>query len=419
MIDKIRKYYECFGLHETLKKILRYISVSIRTTYACNGVYSYDINEKKNIVNKVHQIYIFCDDEYIKISDGIKNIINTLNEHGFGVNYVSSTKIKSGKLLPLNSYFVIDDMSDKDLFNIDDSIYIFNSSCEKVKIIRDKCMTQKKLIIDINNKCISIDGILNKVYATKNVGNFVNNISIVVLNYNNKFVIDKCIDSLIKYNKRYSYEIIVVDNKSTDGSYETLKSKYKNSIRLFRNVKNGCSSGRNLGVSKSNKEYILFLDSDQWVCDDYWLDTFIDIMRYNDNIGAVGWAGGWFNKKGYAYHTFDNFEYRYMPPQGLFRKDIGYLGSGGMFLKKDVFFKTGGFDEHYDPTCYEDTDLSLSIRNLGFDLVYSPYISIMHNAHQTTKEGSQKHNQLINEKGAYFVKKWKSKNANLLKKYIK
>ena len=206
--------------------------------------------------------------------------------------------------------------------------------------------------------------------------------------------------------------ISVVDNQSTDGSYELLK-KYKD-IMLFRNSKNGCSSGRNLGVSKSTKDYIVFLDSDQWALNDYWLDNYIYILNENSIVGAVGWAGGWFNKQGYAYHTFDSFEYRFMPPQGLYRYDIGYLGTGGFMIRKEFFEKIKGFDLKYDPTCYEDTDLSLNIRHHGKEIVYCPYLGIEHKPHQTTKSGSSNHNRLIKEKGNYFVKKWKKINPKLL-----
>ena len=53
-----------------------------------------------------------------------------------------------------------------------------------------------------------------------------------------------------------------------------------------------------------------------------------------------------------------------MPPIGLYRSDIGYLGTGGMILEKELFDKVDGFDLNYDPTCYEDTDLSLKVRNV-------------------------------------------------------
>lgn len=247
---------------------------------------------------------------------------------------------------------------------------------------------------------------------------FYDNISIIILNYNNKNVIENCLDSILKFNDRYNVEIIVVDNQSTDGSYELLQEKYKEKIKLYRNSKNGCSSGRNLGVKNATKEYIMFLDSDQWILHKYWLEPYIEILNKDKKVGALGWAAGWFNKDGYSYHVVDSFPYKYMPPIGLYRCDIGYLGTGGMILKKELFDKIEGFDLHYDPTCYEDTDLSLKVRNEGLEIAYTTYLGVGHLPHQTTKSGSKEHDNLIKSKGDYFVSKWKKINPKLLK-YIK
>ena len=254
-----------------------------------------------------------------------------------------------------------------------------------------------------NNKCAS---------------EFYNNISIIILNYNNKNVIENCINSIIKFNDRYATEIIVVDNQSTDGSYEMIQEKYKDKIKLYKNTKNGCSSGRNLGVSHATKDYIMFLDSDQWILHKYWLETYIEILSKDKNIGGLGWAAGWFNKEGYSYHVVDSFPYKYMPPIGLYRSDIGYLGTGGLILKRELFNNLDGFDINYDPTCYEDTDLSLKIRNSGKELAYTTYLGVGHLPHQTTKSGTKEHDDLIKNKGDYFVSKWKKINPKLLK-YIK
>ena len=163
------------------------------------------------------------------------------------------------------------------------------------------------------------------------------------------------------------------------------------------------------------KKYIMFLDSDQWILHENWLEPYLEIYSREKDIGAIGWTGGWFNNKGYSYHTVNNFELQYMPPSGLYRKDIGYLGTGGMITTKEILEEVGGFDEKYDPTCYEDTDISLKIRNSGRELYYCPYLGVGHKPHQTTKSGSKEHEKLIKEKGDYFVSKWKRINSKLLK----
>ena len=89
-----------------------------------------------------------------------------------------------------------------------------------------------------------------------------------------------------------------------------------------------------------------------------------------------------------------------------------------MLLRKSLFDQIGGFDECFDPTCFEDTDLSLKIRHAGFELAYCPYIGIMHLPHQTTQSGSEAHAKLIKKNGAYFMDKWKKIEPALLEYYI-
>ena len=137
---------------------------------------------------------------------------------------------------------------------------------------------------------------------------------------------------------------------------------------------------------------------------------------YNNikDIGAVAWNAGWFNEYGLSYRFVDNYSLRAMYPSKLARKDIGYLATCGFLISKKVFDKIGGFDENYDPTCYEDSDLALKVRDNNKEIYYSPYLGVGHIPHQTTKAGSSDHDKLILEKGNYFVDKWKKKNPNLL-----
>ncbi len=242
-------------------------------------------------------------------------------------------------------------------------------------------------------------------------------LSVIVLNRNNKNVIFRCIGALISHRGDVDYDIIVVDNCSTDGSAEMLKDSGL-PITLLRNSKNGCASGRNLGVAHSPREFILFLDSDQWPLSDDWLRPYERVMESHPDFGIIGWAAGFFDRMGKAHHVVDSFPHRYMPPNGLARRDIGYLGSGGMLLRRNVFLSVGGFDINYDPTCYEDTDLSLKVRHMGKEIYYCPYGGIFHLPHQTTKSGSDSHRAVTELKQKYFTEKWKSKNPDLLK-YIK
>lgn len=286
----------------------------------------------------------------------------------------------------------------------------------------EESTSQRDLFINENNWYSRCSKILDELFPenSKKVQNEAyGNLSVIVLNYNNKKVIFKNVDTLLYYKDRYNYQIVVVDNMSTDGSYEKLKKDYSDKITLVRNKKNGCSSGRNLGVKNATGKYILFLDSDEWILNKYWLDNYTDLIVNNKEIGAIGWGAGWFNKEGFAYNVVDSFEFKYMPPNVIARKDIGYLATCGFIMRKDLFNKVKGFDVNYDPTCYEDTDLSLKVRHAGFGVYYSSHLGIGHLPHQTTKSGTEAHDKLIRAKGEYFLDKWSKIDKSLIFDYIK
>ena len=241
-------------------------------------------------------------------------------------------------------------------------------------------------------------------------------ISVIILNYNNEKVIHRCVSSLLEHNAKYQYEIIVVDNKSTDESRENLERNFGDKIKLVRNDKNGCSSGRNLGVKNATGELIVFLDSDQWVVSDSWLDAGLWIMENRRSVGAVSWGAGWFASEDCRGPIVDYFENRAISSDMLYRNDMSYLATSGFLMRKDLFDEIGGFDEFYDPTCFEDTDLSLAINDKGLQTVYCPYLNIMHLPHQTTESGSKKHTELFNRNSEYFLEKWKKKNPELVEK---
>ena len=217
----------------------------------------------------------------------------------------------------------------------------------------------------------------------------------------------------MKYTKEPEYEIIVVDNRSTDGSREMLQSVYGDRIRLLENPVNGCSSGRNLGIRHALGELICFLDSDQEAVRENWLVKATGILRSHPEIGAVGWAGGWLKKDGTEGPIYDDIAELYDDESVPFSSSITYLGTGGMLVKKEAVLAAGGFNEAYDPAFFEDTDFSLRLRRAGYELALCPGIGLHHTPHQTT--GQMDALKLMSEKREVFRKNWGGENQ----KYIK
>jgi hypothetical protein len=114
-------------------------------------------------------------------------------------------------------------------------------------------------------------------------------LSIIIVNYNTKLLTEKCIESVIKEGGNLKTEIIIVDNKSTDGSVKMLRSlwrKHKNIILIPNNKNLGFAKANNQGIKISSGKYILLLNSDT-VVKKYTLTKLVAFAKSNESAGAV------------------------------------------------------------------------------------------------------------------------------------
>jgi len=218
-----------------------------------------------------------------------------------------------------------------------------------------------------------------------------NLIAIVVLNYNKRNDILDCLKSI--FNLEYpEIEVIVVDNGSTDGSSEAIKSEYPD-VHLVESKKNlGVAGGRNIGIKyadqKFNYKYLLFLDDDiiiekkaltEMVCS-FYKDKSIGIVApkclMSKTPGVIGYAGGM---------SVNLFSGKIInigggeKDEGQFDKP-GFISScGGLCLiSRELINQVGIFDEKFNPYGWEDVDLSLRARQKGFKIFYNHKAVIYH-----------------------------------------
>src|SRR3989344_3501317 len=118
-------------------------------------------------------------------------------------------------------------------------------------------------------------------------------VSIVIVSYNTKDILLECVSSVIKTTKDISYELIIVDNNSSDGTVEEIsKLKSQNSnlsskLKTIYNQQNlGFSKANNIGVKKAAGRYVLFLNSDTVVRNDT-IKTMAEFMDANTDVGAA------------------------------------------------------------------------------------------------------------------------------------
>ena len=135
-----------------------------------------------------------------------------------------------------------------------------------------------------------LDTVINKSNCNNSVTESRLDISIIIPVYNNSNLTKQCIDSILKFHLNNHYEIIVVDNASTDKTealLENYTAQYQN-IKYYKSESNsGFANACNLGASKANGEVLVFLNNDT-ISLDNWIDAGLVTLKQDFEIGIVG-----------------------------------------------------------------------------------------------------------------------------------
>src|SRR3989338_5963284 len=184
-------------------------------------------------------------------------------------------------------------------------------------------------------------------------------ISVVVPAYNCRGTIDRCIQALKNLDLK-NYEIIIVDDGSTDGTQDMLKKAASGKMRCMRQENAGPAAARNTGAKAARGEILAFTDSD---CVPYpgWLDH---VARQFADKGVVGVEG--------AIET----DRMAVLTQSV-KSEGGRFLTANMFYRKKDFLAEGGFDERFRRAFREDTDMAIRMMSLG-RIVYEPTSKVYH-----------------------------------------
>ena len=222
-------------------------------------------------------------------------------------------------------------------------------------------------------------------------------IAIVVLNYNKKLDLLEALESI--YASDYpEYEVIVVDNDSTDGSADAVAEQFPQAD-LIRNPENsGVSKGRNTGWRYAEEhyeyDYIIFLDDDTVVTTDF-LSKLVEAYRSHPEAGvlagkaftsfeknqlmSVGIRANLYTGLVYDMGVGESDEGQYDVP-----REIDAAGGFAFMVRAALFRRLNAFDERYSPYGWEDVDFSLRARQVGYTVRYVPDARL---CHKGTKAG--------------------------------
>ena len=224
-------------------------------------------------------------------------------------------------------------------------------------------------------------------------------LSIVIVSYNTKDFLIKCIQSIEETAKDFAYEIIVVDNASADGTPELVKEKFKNVILIANKENLGFSKANNIGIKKTSGRFVLFLNADTIIYP-LTLKRMIDFMDNNKDAGASTCKLKMPNEKiddashrGFPtpWNSFCHFSgiSKIFPKSKIFggynlsyldlskTHEIDALAGAFMMVRREVGNKVGWWDEDY--FFYgEDLDFCYMLKQNGWKVYYVPEVSILH-----------------------------------------
>ncbi len=241
-------------------------------------------------------------------------------------------------------------------------------------------------------------------------------VSIVIPVYNKWEYTAACLRSLLEAKGKYSFEVIVVDDQSSDETADRL-AQIKGLSHL-RNDKNlGFVGSCNRGARHARGEYLVLLNNDTQVLEG-WLDELIDTFEREPRAGLVGArlvypdgslqeSGGiiFRDGSGWNYGRGKDAEH----PEYLFLREADYCSGACIALKTEYFLQIGAFDERYAPAYYEDTDLAFRVRESGYRVLIQPLSAVIHHEGITsgtdTTSGMKKY-QVVNQKK--FAQRWQT-----------
>jgi len=240
-------------------------------------------------------------------------------------------------------------------------------------------------------------------------------VTIIILTWNGLEYTKRCLETLRNKTEFQNYAVMVVDNGSTDGSVEYLRS-----IPWIRCIENS----DNRGFTRANNQAIalcddgsdvVLLNNDTEVIQDDWLTQLQRSAYKSPDIGIVGarlrQPGGMLQHAG-TYMPIDTFWGQQI---GSLEKDINQYNSDAevegvvfacAYIKREVLNKVGLLDEDYF-SYFEDTDYCLKAKRLGFKIICCGSATLIHHENTSTRVNKVSHNELFRTSQDIFKTKWR------------
>lgn len=242
-------------------------------------------------------------------------------------------------------------------------------------------------------------------------------VSIIIPTFNGRALLQSCLKSIKDWVPRWlDCEVIVADDGSSDDSAEFVSNwatKYDNRVVFASSTTNrGFLGNCNESATQASGDFLFFLNNDTLLMPDsvealLRLPNVVSGSRLLFPDGKLQEAGGiLYNDASAA--NIGKFDHRPSRPIYCTRRPVSYCSGAALMVPREIWTTLQGFDDHFAPAYYEDTDLCLRARIQGFEVIYQPESNVIHfegATSGTSTDFGPKRSQLVNQEK--FRKRWR------------
>jgi glycosyltransferase involved in cell wall biosynthesis len=234
-------------------------------------------------------------------------------------------------------------------------------------------------------------------------------VSIIIPCYNSGEFLPDALDSVMDYNGRNTYEVLVIDDGSSDAHTLTVLEsiKQKAQDKVLHQTNKGPAAARNTGVRNASADFLLFLDSDNKIQSTKFIDSALRVMRKDNRIGVFHGNPAFFGTKTKGHFESSPFDLRKM----LYCNHIDMCS----MVRKAAWIDVGGFDENRLIIGHEDWDLWLAIFTKGWTFYHFDEAIFEYRIRQGSLVKQASKPEEYKKMQAYIM----AKHAGLLHKYYR
>ncbi|HBR02768.1 MAG TPA: hypothetical protein DD738_09165 [Ruminiclostridium sp.] len=245
-------------------------------------------------------------------------------------------------------------------------------------------------------------------------------VSVIVLTYNNLAYNRQCIQSIFEKTAYPNFNVIIVDNQSTDGTRDYLQEldakRIQNLQIIFNEENKGFAAGNNIGIHVARGDYVLLLNNDTIVTRG-WITSMVKHMENDNTIGMCGSVTNSIGNEAQVmvkYHDIEgldefsyNYTWKHMNEQW---QDPNVLAFFCTLIKRGVIEKCGLLDESYKVGMFEDDDYAEEVKSAGYRLAIAEDSFVHHFGGSSFKRlKDKKYKEIFETNKKTFEGKWLKK----------